>query len=315
MKLGQNILNYRKKKGLSQEELGERINVTRQTISNWELGETSPNPEQLKLLSHELNVSVDELLDNDIRGILEEKVTSTEETTKKLLKIIKRFIIIVILVIFFTLLCLFIIKLLDVSTDTGNLVEESIYCKIYGEEHGYTIKYQELTGISVEEGGDTYFADVLELNKYNDANQKFNIINDYVKKNGGSCIRFKNRDLNDTVSMYIKEGTLTKTNATILIEEKEDYNLSYGFPFWIEKFDYKTNKYKKVSLVNDNCAFNLPAFWVTPDKPLELKQDWSCMYGELDKGLYRLVKNVFFDSDTPIDENKTFYISVEFSID
>ena len=35
MKLGKKILELRKKEGLSQEELGERINVTRQTISNW----------------------------------------------------------------------------------------------------------------------------------------------------------------------------------------------------------------------------------------------------------------------------------------
>ena len=55
MKLGDNISKLRKKKGLSQEELGERIGVTRQTISNWELGETGPNPDQLKLLSKELS--------------------------------------------------------------------------------------------------------------------------------------------------------------------------------------------------------------------------------------------------------------------
>ena len=67
MKLGENIFKLRKRSGLSQEQLGERINVTRQTISNWELGETSPNPEQLKLISKELNVSIDELLDNDIQ--------------------------------------------------------------------------------------------------------------------------------------------------------------------------------------------------------------------------------------------------------
>ena len=51
MKLGENIFKLRKEYNLSQEQLAEKINVTRQTISNWELGETSPNPEQLKLLS------------------------------------------------------------------------------------------------------------------------------------------------------------------------------------------------------------------------------------------------------------------------
>lgn len=64
--LGKNIYELRKKRNLSQEELAWKINVTRQTISNWELGSTSPNPEQLKLLSNTLKISVDELIGNDL---------------------------------------------------------------------------------------------------------------------------------------------------------------------------------------------------------------------------------------------------------
>ena len=41
MKLGENIFKLRKEYNLSQEQLAEKINVTRQTISNWELGETA----------------------------------------------------------------------------------------------------------------------------------------------------------------------------------------------------------------------------------------------------------------------------------
>lgn len=89
MALGKNILNLRKKNGLSQEELGEKVNVTRQTISNWELEETAPNPEQLKLLSKTLNVSVDELIDNDIQNIVLSKVKITEKQIKTLKKILK----------------------------------------------------------------------------------------------------------------------------------------------------------------------------------------------------------------------------------
>lgn len=89
MMLGEKILDLRKKRGLSQEQLGEKINVTRQTISNWELGETSPNPEQLKLLSKVLNVSIDELLDNDMQSVLVEKVSNTEKLAGLVLKILK----------------------------------------------------------------------------------------------------------------------------------------------------------------------------------------------------------------------------------
>ena len=66
MELNKNIYNLRKEKGFSQEYMAEQINVSRQTISNWELGETSPNPEQLLLLSKTLETSVDNLLDNDM---------------------------------------------------------------------------------------------------------------------------------------------------------------------------------------------------------------------------------------------------------
>ena len=92
MSLGQNILNSRKKNGLSQEQLGEKVNVTRQTISNWELEETAPNPEQLKLLSKTLNISVDELIDNKIKNdLLKTKITEKE---KKQIKKITKYLII-----------------------------------------------------------------------------------------------------------------------------------------------------------------------------------------------------------------------------
>ena len=83
--LGERILKLRKQNGLSQEQLGEQINVTRQTISNWELGETAPNPEQLKLLSKVLKISVDELLGNKIESDLnnnKEKVDNVSKSNK-----------------------------------------------------------------------------------------------------------------------------------------------------------------------------------------------------------------------------------------
>ncbi len=56
------IYELRTKKGLSQEELAEKIFVTRQAVSRWENGETIPNTETLKLLSQLFNVSINTLL-------------------------------------------------------------------------------------------------------------------------------------------------------------------------------------------------------------------------------------------------------------
>lgn len=105
--LNENIHNKRKKANLTQEELAEKINVSRQTISNWELGSTSPNPEQLKLLSKTLKVSIDELLDNDVKGVIEEKVSNTEKLAGLIIKILKGFAI-----VFLTFILLDIIALL-----------------------------------------------------------------------------------------------------------------------------------------------------------------------------------------------------------
>ena len=79
MEIGNSIMNLRKKNGLSQEELAGKIGVARQTISKWELGETSPDIRQAKELSKIFNVSLDELTGNDIKEVLVEKASNTEK--------------------------------------------------------------------------------------------------------------------------------------------------------------------------------------------------------------------------------------------
>ena len=56
------IYELRTKKGLSQEELAEKIFVTRQAVSRWETGETMPSIDALKLLSQLFDVSINTLL-------------------------------------------------------------------------------------------------------------------------------------------------------------------------------------------------------------------------------------------------------------
>lgn len=56
------ILELRKKSDLSQDELAEKLYVTRQAVSRWENGETVPNTETLKLLSKLFDVSINTLL-------------------------------------------------------------------------------------------------------------------------------------------------------------------------------------------------------------------------------------------------------------
>ena len=91
MDLGSKILELRKKQQLSQEKLGEKVGVTRQTISNWELNETLQDTKQLIALSQALLISIDELVGNNTQNLLEQKVEKVEEkitTNNNLTKLI-----------------------------------------------------------------------------------------------------------------------------------------------------------------------------------------------------------------------------------
>ena len=61
--------SLRTQKGLSQDELAEKVFVTRQAVSRWENGETTPNVETLKLLSAFFDVSINTLLGSPRRLI------------------------------------------------------------------------------------------------------------------------------------------------------------------------------------------------------------------------------------------------------
>lgn len=62
MNTGKRIIQIRKEHHLSQEEFAKKLHVTRQAVSRWETGETTPNIETLKQLSHLFHISIDELL-------------------------------------------------------------------------------------------------------------------------------------------------------------------------------------------------------------------------------------------------------------
>ena len=62
MKFSEKLTELRHSRGWSQEQLGERLGVTRQTVSKWELGSTTPELEKLAMMSDIFGVSTDELI-------------------------------------------------------------------------------------------------------------------------------------------------------------------------------------------------------------------------------------------------------------
>ena len=85
MNLGKNLFQARKKKGLSQEAVAEKLGVSRQTIFKWETDETLPDIRQAKKLAVLYGLTLDELIefDTDVQEIQEVINKTTEETVNK----------------------------------------------------------------------------------------------------------------------------------------------------------------------------------------------------------------------------------------
>jgi transcriptional regulator with XRE-family HTH domain len=62
MEVKEVLKGLRERNGLTQDQMAQRVNVTRQAVSRWETGETQPNPDLLKVLSREFNISINTLL-------------------------------------------------------------------------------------------------------------------------------------------------------------------------------------------------------------------------------------------------------------
>lgn len=65
MNLQSKIIKLRKQSGLSQEDMAEKLNVSRQTISRWEVGSAQPDAENLRQLSQLFGVTADYLLNDE----------------------------------------------------------------------------------------------------------------------------------------------------------------------------------------------------------------------------------------------------------
>ena len=90
MSLGNNLFKARKKMGLSQEAVAEKLGISRQTISKWETDETIPDVYQSKKLAKLYNLSLDELIEFEIEEVIknsdeekESKINWTKAWSKK----------------------------------------------------------------------------------------------------------------------------------------------------------------------------------------------------------------------------------------
>lgn len=132
---GEELLNARKAKGLSQEELAEKINVSRQSIHLWESGKTIPNLENIMNLCNVLEISTDRITN----GL--ETVSLKKGNNKKIMHIV--IFLLIIIIVFY--LCNSIRKsiiLMDLNNKyiSYNTLNNYNYVEKYYEEDGKKVE-------------------------------------------------------------------------------------------------------------------------------------------------------------------------------
>lgn len=124
MKFYEKLIILRKKALLSQEELAEKLDVTRQTISKWELGQSKPDIDKLQMMSKLFEVDVNTLTNEDIS--LEDSVNiKKEESPKKKKNGDRKFILYILIIIFIASLALLAYRVgTDIKTKKDEIKEE-----------------------------------------------------------------------------------------------------------------------------------------------------------------------------------------------
>ena len=179
MNIGNTISELRKKNHLTQEELAEKLNVTRQTISKWECNETSPSLEDASKLAKIFKVSLDELTNNP--GILEQKMSNVERLAGIIIKILK--IIGILIILYFIFLVIAIFALNAFKSNTSEEVTASITCRMNDEQDTYFVTTKDDKEIKVSEN----MKDIIDINSYDNGNDLLKAVEEYYEKNNGSC--------------------------------------------------------------------------------------------------------------------------------
>lgn len=182
MNIGDKLVELRKKKGLSQEELAEKLDVTRQTISKWELNETSPNISQAKEISRLFNVSLDELVSNNISDILITKINKNDKS----LRVIMSFNIVMLILLLFIFITIFFTIAMSLDyfsvSPTGQGIEFPCFNSDNSMRYDYAIN-MDMEGNILSIQGE----EVIDFSTYKDGNDLASAINTYYESIGGRC--------------------------------------------------------------------------------------------------------------------------------
>ena len=255
MKFNEKLIELRKKAGLSQEELGYKLNVTRQTVSKWELGQTTPDMDKLTELSKIFNVSVDELVNEAERVVPQNKVIEDQPmenggTKENKVKIIIIGILVVVLI-------WIIVKMVTGFTTLNNVTgEQGFFDKFFGMFSKVSSEQQNMIGVvegmfnnvqnimgntleqmdtTLEQMDTIKFNGVLEIYKgSNSSNSLKSLLDEVVTKNKTEqrkiIVKYNETETQDTEAIKALKANI-----------KDSSNYEVSFEYDEEGFIYEVN--------------------------------------------------------------------------
>lgn len=289
-KIGKFIQELRKEKGLTQQELASKLNVTDRAVSKWENGRGLPDLSLIKPLSEELDISINELLSGEklnkkeYSDRLEENIEKTIEygndKIKSLKDKIKVFFIVIVTIIFLVLVDTFqailfknspIIGLKnDFLADVDSFVDEGILVDTY-----YCVKEKDIVSVYVK----------FKTAKFDCPIDEVEVCS--LKPGVDSVMDFEE---SQKMSMVIKEGTLSSGGATVIIKDLNNQNYGFGAEYRIDVFE--NGEWREVQVEMDDLYGWNSIGYFSNSEGVEFDIKWSWLYGELKSGHYRIVKSI-----------------------
>ena len=194
MEIANKIQQLRKKINMSQEELSNKIGVTRQTISNWETGISAPDIKQAKDLAKVFNVTLDELVGNTIYDTLVKKTTNIEKLAGMTIKFIEILIFLIVVAIISIIFFANYFK----TQPTGQSIVT--YCKLNDDINYYQVKFDNNGNIlSIDSDGNYLNAMNINIEEYKKPEDLLKFVEDTIESKGGECDTSKYYDPNKQI--------------------------------------------------------------------------------------------------------------------
>lgn len=177
--IGEKLVQLRKNKGLSQEKVAEALNVTRQTISNWETNQAMPTIDKCKELSKLYNVSLDVLVDNGVYNINNTNNTNNMKRTN----IVLILIVILLIPIVFIILGVIAFNVTKTNVETSSSI--SMNCHL--NDYDYILTYDSDGNFECDGCKTELYEELNNLIDDLSISDKGNRIEEYFNENNGYC--------------------------------------------------------------------------------------------------------------------------------